>query len=248
MSLKCQRFQTFPWWATAKISIVPLGCISCHLLLIHFPPRVTLWKDSGKEGWAPIAERFASFVLIWRIPSFEGKVGIIQWHKLKKENKGIHPVLLQFSDWFLRFRWKASRCFSTWWLWSVSLHGRARNFCLCASFVSKLACPDCVLELGEVLALVKVTCCLKAALEALEGYFQTLRLAQDCRLQLSKVLTCPFCWCGASLAAKSVHQVAQQKVTGTTLNPESYSCAGKGLSDVALANQSLTLWGSKEGS
>lgn len=131
-----------------------------------FSPHATPWKDSGKKSLAPITRRFASHVLIWRVPSPEGEVGIIQWPKLKKENKGIHPILLQLPNWFLRFRWKASQCFSTWWLRRVYLWDWAGSVCLCGSFVSKLAWPGCMLEFEVVLALVKVTCCLKAALEA----------------------------------------------------------------------------------
>lgn len=128
---------------------------SCH-------PLEGFWKG----GLGTHCQEICILHFDLKVPPSEGKVGIIQWHKLKKENKGIHPVLLQFSDWFLRFRWKASQCFSTWWLRRVYLWGRAGNVCLCGSFVSKLTWRGCVLELGEVLALVKVTCCLKAALEA----------------------------------------------------------------------------------
>lgn len=213
------------------------GVYLCHLLLIHFPPRVTPWKDSGKEGLAPIAKRFASFILIWRVPSSERKVGIIQWHKLKKENKGIHPVLLQFSlisEIQVKgkpevFHLMAKKSFSP------GSSGKLLSLWLIC-FQAGLAWPGPVLELGEVLVLMDVTWFFKAAVEVW-GLFQ------DYRLQHSKILTHPHWWCRGSLTASC--QFGSPVATTEWYLKKPWG--GKGWGDVVLANLSPTLRGGKEG-
>lgn len=165
-----------------KVSALPNLSLVGHSRNIHRSSRVYLLPSAShslsslyhplegfwKGGLGTHCQEICIFILIWRVPSSERKVGIIQWHKLKKENKGIHPVLLQFSliseiqvkDKPGVFHLMAKKNFSP--------GSRSRKLLSrwLIGFKAGLAWPGSVLELGEVLALMNVTWSFKAAMGA----------------------------------------------------------------------------------
>lgn len=170
-----------------KVSVLPNLSLVGHSRNIHRSCGTCL-QPSASHSNSPLCHPLGGFWKGWLgthcqeicIPCFDLKGSLLwgkSWHypviQVKKGKQKDTPSSAATLKLISEIQVKGKPVFFHL-VAKKSLSLLAGNICLCGSFVSKLAWPGCLLELEVVLALVKVTCCLKAVLWSMKAISRLL--------------------------------------------------------------------------